>query len=118
MKKMVWVVLVVAAVGFSCATPAQKATGNYNGQFTQNASVFYNISAAVTETNSSTVSVTFSGTGISTQTISGITAISDGDGVALTKTGFTDALSGAVDGNQLSISYSYMSGAITYVGTK
>jgi len=118
MKKTIFLALAAAGFIFSCSTPTQKASGNYSGQYTYNSSIHQNISAAVTETSSSTVSITFTGSGISTLTISGISAISNGNDVALTKSGFAEALSGAVSGNELSISYSFMSGAVTYVGNK
>jgi hypothetical protein len=107
----------------SCAVtpPAEKISGNYTGQYTYNASVTNGVTATVTEVNDNTCNISFSGSGISPLTISniGITANSNNTSYALTKTGMTESMSGAVDeNNQLSVSYSFMSGAMTFVGNK
>jgi hypothetical protein len=117
MKKNIFLLLGFFCM-ISCVPPAEKISGNYNGQYTYNTSISNGVTAAVVKETDNTVTINFSGGGISPLTISGISITSNNQSFALTKTGFAESVSGAVDNNQLSVSYGFMSGAMTYVGTK
>lgn len=110
-------ILTIALVT-ACQTPSQKCSGTYNGQYTNNALILTGINTAVVAESDDKVSVTFdagSGTSI---TVSGISVSTNGNDFTLIKTELFGAFSGAVSGNELNVGYSYIGGAITFVGTK
>ncbi len=106
----------------SCATPelpaSEKISGNYTGQYTFNASIHNNVVASVTKVNDNSVNINFSGSGISPLSINDVSVVANNDSYALTKTVMTGAMSGAVQNNELSVSYSYIGGAVSFVGNK
>src|SRR5688572_27843599 len=118
--------LIIAGVMIisSCAVPvipADQIQGNYTGQYAYNASITNAVTAAVTKVNNNTCNIQFSGSGISPLTISNIsiTANSDNTNFALSKTGgMGESMSGAVQNGELSVSYGFIGGAMTFVGTK
>jgi len=123
MKKITFILFVLLFVLVSCAPtvvvpPADQISGNYTGQYTFNASINNGVIAAVTKVNDNSVTINFSGSGISPLTISNISIVANDNSFALTKTGMTEAMSGAVSDGELSVSYSYIGGAVSFVGNK
>ena len=111
---MIALIVIIA----SCQTPAQKCQGTYNGQYTNNATILTGINTTVTADGDKTVSVTFNAGSGAAVTVSGINVTEGSGSLALTKTEMFGAFSGAVDGNELNVGYSYIGGAISFVGTK
>lgn len=123
MKKIKSILFILSLALTSCAPeatipPADQIGGNYTGQYTINTSIHNNVIASVTKQNDNSVNIYFSGSGISPLTISNISVVANDNSFALTKTGMTEAMSGAVSNGELSISYSYLGGAVSFVGTK
>lgn len=102
----------------SCLSPAEKVSGGYHGLYTNNALILSNTTATVTRVDDKTIQVSFSEASISPFTINGITVSEDNTNFVLVKVGLIENLSGAVQGNQLTISYTYLGGAVTFVGTR
>ena|SRR5688572_14363623 len=121
MKKYLFLFASVLLIS-SCAVdpPPVDINGNYTGQYTYNASVTNGVTATVTKTSESSCNISFSGSGISPMNITGIsiTPNSNNTSFALSKTGMTEAMSGAVENGELSVSYSFMGGAMSFVGNK
>ncbi len=117
MKKTYLLAMIAVAFIVSCA-PSETISGTYHGQYTNNVLILPNATATITKVDANTINLTLSESSISPVTIQNIHVTADGNSFALVKTGFIDVLSGAVEGNELSISYSYLGGVITFVGTK
>jgi hypothetical protein len=120
---MMKIQLITAFIGIalmaSCLAPSEKISGNYHGQYTNNALILMDAHATITKVDQNTINLTLSHSSISPVTIEGINVTEgDNNSFALVKTDFINVLSGAVEGNELSISYSYLGGVITFVGTK
>jgi hypothetical protein len=101
----------------SCATPSEKISGTYTGQYTNNTIILTGIKTTITKEGDKTVSVTFDATGTAI-TVSGVNIVENENSFALTKVDFLGAFSGAVEGNELNVGYSSIAGAISFVGTK
>jgi hypothetical protein len=102
----------------SCLSPAEKVSGTYNGLYTNNALILSNTNATVTRVDDKTINLSLTESSISPFNISGISVSEDNANFVLLKLGLIENLSGAVQGNQLTISYTYLGGAVTFTGTK
>lgn len=100
----------------ACAPPAERISGEYTGLYTYNATIVDGVSASVTKVDDNEVNITFSHPGISTLAINNISVTVSGNEFALVKTGLFDVVSGAVNNNELTVSYSFIGGAVTFVG--
>jgi hypothetical protein len=118
MKIRFLVIMAMVLFIASCAPLADKVAGTYTGQYTYNASVYYNITSVVAKENDNTVSIAFSGAGISNLNVSGVSVAASGDNQALSKAVTGESLSGTVQTNQLNVSYSYSGGPVGFIGTK
>ncbi len=111
-------ILFIAIFISSCAPTASDVSGTYTGEYITTSTTYYNITAAVSSENSNTVTILFSGIGITDLTVSGITVSTTNNVTSLTKAAGSETLSGVVHDNELNVTYSTGGTNISYVGSK
>lgn len=103
----------------SCAIPlSEQISGNYSGQYTNNASVIGNGTVNIAANGNDAADVTISAPGFDSVIITNVALTGDNGEIALYKVNFIDVLAGSYNDGELSLSYTSIGGVISFIGSK